>query len=232
MTLLLLKSSLIRLPILVGLLLIWTDEEPAFISLLLKEAIPVSFPNLAISENGLLPYQLCGSNESNLGAGVSFSSFIHNGVEQLIAVTASSSWGEGARLPRVEFLAFFRPNDPKMWNCPGIVGHCEFLPRGAPIITPNVTCRVLRTGTKSRPGYFSILAAESLKKLFVGGLFSVVNIMCPSLELDLPSFGKTTIELYIGDEGLMTLSLNICYMHVTSIRRASLCNRAFGRYQQ
>jgi hypothetical protein len=67
-------------------------------------------PDLAISENGLLPYQLCGSNESYLGAGISFSSFIHNGVENLIAVTASSSWGEGARIPRVEFLAYFRLN--------------------------------------------------------------------------------------------------------------------------
>ena len=176
--------------------------------------------NYAITENGLLPYQLCGSNETNLGAGFVYSSFIHNGVEQLIAVTASSSWGEGARLPRIEFLAYFRPNDPKEWNCDG---HCEILPRGAPIITPNVTCHMMQPGRHPRSGYFSIPAEENLKQLFVGGLFSVVNVMCPGLELDLPPSGQTRVELFIGDEGKRTLFLNICHIHVSSTRRVSLC---------
>jgi hypothetical protein len=177
--------------------------------------------NLAISENGLLPYQLCGSNESYLGAGVKFSSFIHKGIEQLITVTASSSWGEDAKLPRIEFLAFFRPNNSQEWNCNG--AHCGVPPRGGPIISPNITCRVVIPGSQFRPGYFSIPAAESLKRLFAGGLFSVVNIMCPLLELDLPPFGSTQVDLYIGDEGTRTFSLNLCYIHVTSVRRASLC---------
>jgi hypothetical protein len=47
--------------------------------------------------------------------------------------------------------------------------------------------------------------------------------MCPSLELDLPSYGSTQVDLYIGDEGTRTFSLNLCYIHVTSVRRASLC---------
>jgi hypothetical protein len=177
--------------------------------------------NVAFSENGLLPYQLCGSNESNLGAGIAFSSFIHDGVEQLITVTASSSWGEGASLPRVEFLAYFRPLSTKHSRCPGDLDHCEFLPRGAPIISPNVTCRVV--GAQSRPGYLSIPAADSLRRYCEGGLFSVVNIMCPSLELDLPLFGMSKVELYIGDGNESTFSLNLCYIHVTSIRRVSLC---------
>jgi len=177
--------------------------------------------NFAISKNGLLPYQLCGSNETNFGAGIAYSSFNYEGIEQLIAVTASSSWGKGARLPRVEFLAYFRPMSTSHLRCPGDLNHCEFLPRGAPIISPNVTCRVL--GAQSRPGYLSIPAAESLRRYCEGGLFSVVNIMCPSLELDLPSSGQTKVELYIGDEGITTFSLNLCYIHVKSIRRASLC---------
>jgi len=154
-----------------------------------------------------------------LGAGISFSSFTHNGVEYLIAVTASSSWGEGAKLSRVEFLSYFRPNDPGKWNCFG----CEILPRGGPLINPNITCRVLhRPKARSRQGYFSVPAAESLNRL-VDGIYNVVNIMCPSLELDLNPSGQTNVELYIGDEGRTTLSLNLCYVHVTSIRRASLC---------
>lgn len=179
-------------------------------------------PNLAITENGLLPYQLCGSNESNSGAGVLFSSFTHNGVEYLIAVTASSSWGEGAKLPRIEFLAYFRPNDPSTWTCPGHQGHCEILPRGSPIISPKVSCRVLQSGARPRAGHFSIPADESLRRLF-GGQRSVVNIMCPSLELDLPPSGITTVELFIGDKGQTTFSLNLCYIHVKTIRRSSLC---------
>jgi len=51
----------------------------------------------------------------------------------------------------------------------------------------------------------------------------VVNIMCPSLELDLPSSGQTKVELYIGDEGSTTLSLNLCYIHVAFVRKVSLC---------
>jgi hypothetical protein len=47
--------------------------------------------------------------------------------------------------------------------------------------------------------------------------------MCPSLELDLPPSGKTQVELYIGEKGTRTFTLNICYIHVASIRRASLC---------
>jgi len=183
-----------------------------------------SSPNLAISENGLLPYQLCGADESNVGAGIAYSSFKFNGREQLIAVTASSSWGEGSRLPRVEFLAYFRPNDPSVWDrtCSGVSGHCEFLPRGAPIISPNVTCRVV--GAQSRPGYFSIPAEESLRLYCADGLFSVVNIMCPSLELDLRITGQTKVELYIGDEaGEITFAINLCYVHITSLWRASLC---------
>jgi len=172
-------------------------------------------PNLAISENGLLPYQLCGSTESNLGAGIAFSTFVHEGIEQLIAVTASSSWGEGAKLPRVEFLAYFKTRDN---HCPH---HCEILPRNVPVINPTVFCHVLNTD-QHRPGFFSIPAAESLKK-FIGGMFHVVNIMCPSLELDLLSSGQTKVELYIGDEGSTTFSLNLCYIHVASVRKASLC---------
>ena len=173
--------------------------------------------NFAISENGLLPFQLCGSNESNLGAGIFFSSFVHSGVEQLIAVTASSSWGKGAGLPRVEFLAYFRRNDPSEWNCYG----CEIFPRGGPIISPNVTCQIL--GSQPRAGFFSIPAEDSLKRHFLGGLFSVVNIMCPSSELDLPLSGHTKIELFIGDEGKRTFLLDLCYIYVSKIRRASLC---------
>ena len=59
--------------------------------------------NQAISENGLLPYQL-GSNDSYLGAGISFASFIYSGVKQLLAVTASSSWGEGQDYLESSFL--------------------------------------------------------------------------------------------------------------------------------
>jgi len=174
--------------------------------------------NLAISENGLLPYQLCGSNESNLGAGIAFSSFFHDGVEQLIAVTASSSWGNDARLPRIEFLAFFRPNDPSKWTCYG----CEIIPRGGPLINPNITCRVLRPRSQSRPGYFSVPALESLKR-FDDGSVHVVNIMCPSLERDLTPTGRTTMEIFIGEKGTRTFSFDLCYIHVTSVRRASLC---------
>ena len=39
----------------------------------------------------------------------------------------------------------------------------------------------------------------------------------------MPSSGQTKVELYIGDEGKVTFSRNICYIHVMSIRRASLC---------
>jgi hypothetical protein len=49
--------------------------------------------------------------------------------------------------------------------CSGVSGHCEIPPRGAPIITPNITCQVLQHGGQPRPGYFSIPAAESLRLL-------------------------------------------------------------------
>jgi len=93
-----------------------------------------------------------------LGAGIAFSSFVHEGIEQLIAVTASSSWGEGAKLPRVEFLAYFKTRDN---HCPH---HCEILPRNVPVIIPSVFCHVLNTD-QHHPGFFSIPAAESLKNL-------------------------------------------------------------------
>lgn len=195
--------------LLIGLLLMEVTLED------LRIIITTLPPNLAITENGLLPYQLCGSTESNLGAGIAFSSFIHEGIEQLIAITASSSWGEGARLPRVEFLAYFKSRDS---DCSD---HCEILPRNAPLINPTVFCHVLNTDQR-RPGYFSVPAADSLRNLY-SGIFNVVNIMCPLLELDIPSSGQTNVELFIGDEGITTFSLNLCYIHVTSIRRASLC---------
>jgi len=204
--------------------LLWIVNEDTISSTNVFGKTRISSTNLAISENGLLPYQLCGSNESTLGAGIAFSSFIFKNVTQLIAVTASSSWGKGSILPRIEFLAYFRPNDPSVWDrtCSGVSGHCEFLPRGAPIISPNVTCRVV--GEISRPGYFSIPAAESLRRFCADGLFSVVNIMCPSLELDLHPSGQSKVELYIGDEvGRITFSLNLCYIHVAFVRKASLC---------
>lgn len=178
--------------------------------------------NLAISENGLLPYQLCGSNESFIGAGVAFSSFTYKGVEQLIAISASSSWGIGAKLPRVEFLSYFRPNKTNE-RCPADEGgHCELLPRGGPIMNPNVTCRVVRHGSLPRRGFFSIPAADSLKSRF-NGVFSVLNIMCPSLELDLLPNSQSQVEIYIGDEGTRTFALNICYIPVSTVRRASVC---------
>jgi len=201
--------------------LFWTVDESFVWKSINQQKSSFSSLNLAISENGLLPYQLCGSNESNMGAGIAFSSFLHNGVEHLLAVTASSSWGEGATLPRVEFLAYYRPNDPNVWNCKG---HCEILPRGGPIITPNVTCQILLPGSLPLPGYFSIPAEESLKQRFVGGLFSVVNIICPGLERDLSPSGQTQVELKVGDEGERTFLLNICYIHVLSTHPATLCS--------
>lgn len=217
------KKTLCAKAFLIFCLLLWLDGASFSLIINYNHNVTTS-NNFAISENGLLPYQLCGSNESHLGAGIAFSSFVYKNVTQLIAVTASSSWGEGSRLPRVEFLAYFRPNDPSVWDqtCPGVSGHCEFLPRGAPIISPNVTCRMV--GSQSRPGYLSIPAAESLKRFCADGLFSVVSIMCPSLELDLRPSDQSKVELYIGDEmDQITFSLNLCYIHVTSIRRASLC---------
>jgi hypothetical protein len=176
--------------------------------------IKISSPNQAISENGLLPYQLCGSNESNKGAGIAFSSFIHDDVKYEIAVTASSSWGEGANLSRIEFLAFFKYKDKDCTN------HCEIHPNN-PIISPTVSCRDVKSG-HLRPGFFSIPAEQSLRKYY-GNFFHVINILCPTLELDLPSSGETLVELYIGDEGALTFSLQLCYIHVTSVRSASLC---------
>lgn len=82
---------------------------------------------------------------------------------------------------------------------------------------------MMQPGRHPRSGYFSIPSEESLKQLFVGGLFSVVNIMCPGLELELPPSGKTRLELFIGDKGTLTLFLNNCYIHVSSTRRVSLC---------
>jgi hypothetical protein len=191
-----------------------------FLFLTLTVLSRYQWPNRAVSENGLLPFQLCGANVPYLGAGMVNSSFTFKGVNYRIAVTASSAWGIGSKIPRVEFLAYYRTGEG---GCPkDSGGHCEIIPRGKPVLNTRISCRIV--GSPWRQGFFSILAEKSLKTRY-NGVSNVVNIMCPSLELDLSIYYKNHAEICFDqdEKNPVCLSMNICYVQVDSVRRASLC---------
>jgi len=179
-------------------------------------------PKSGLSEDGLLPYQICGSSDPYVGAGIVDLNFLYRGDAYRMVITASSSWGASAKLPRVEFLAYYKTGEGLCPKDSG--GHCEILPRGGPVIAPLISCRNVQQGFLPRSGYFAIPAEKALKERY-DGVFYVVNIICPSLELDLSNHNANHIEICIAQDNKAPAcaTIKICYRHVSSIRRASLC---------
>jgi hypothetical protein len=200
-----------------------TDEEREQVGLAYADSTTTAGPNMALRDDGLLPYALCGSDAASDGAGKLLSRFSHSGRDFTLAVTAASAWGgASAAEPRVEFLAYYIPADASV--CPTLgegVPHCMI----APEVYPDVFCRAAdkewRRGEFSFPGRNHVIERAQQLSVFV--------LSCPGLDSDLVSaagYGRTLVDVEIGS-ARSPLTTALCYQHVSVVHNVSACTEPF-----
>lgn len=176
------------------------------------KAAGVAGPSLALSEDGLLPYRLCGADVADGGAGFRAFSFAFNNVSYKLVVTAASAYGadsaEGARL---EFLAYYAVAGQRCCRRDNSCG----LPHE---IAPKVTCGLAGGG---RPGGFLFRHPD---------LMNVAVIKCALAAEDLRAMrGAPLVAVKMDIEGARA-DCDVCIQHVQTVHAAVLCTEPFFGY--
>ena len=181
----------------------------------------VAAANLAITDGGLLPAQLCGASAPDGGAGFRGAPFTHSNASYRLLITASSVYGEDAPDgARVDFLGLYALDGVS--GCKhGSGGHCV-LPEELRGVT--VLCDVEGL---SRPGRFTFPYRERPG----GGRTdaSTFVLECPLTfgEATKISTSGATTQLLISLEGGAKIDASICAVHVPILHEAVICTEPF-----
>lgn len=178
--------------------------------------------NNYISEDGILPFQRCNSNEFYPGASKLTSTFLHQNISYRMIISSASVWGKSdavtgkpINVDNIELLAYFqKEGKPCNFRCT----QCDQCSTTVLDIPMNVSCSIghVLVSAKLRPIY-------QWRAPFYYSIECEINKVWEKVEdLFVDSFNVT---LYFKGDEITEQIIDMCYIHVAKPETVHICTQ-------